>query len=238
MMQRTKILAFGLALFAGFGAATAAPAQTTVLLTTDALNAQGTFYIDFQLLDGNGIGDGNSSVVVSALSLLGGSLGPALPVTGSVTGDPTAPGGLTLIDSDSGGVAEYQQAFTVSSPTSQLRFTLDLGASAPFDTPLSDIFNFILLQSDGVTPLPTDGPTGVELVTATFPAPAPSPPPPPPTLASYGTAPGSPAALNAPLLISAGSLAPEPSSLLLVTLGAFGIFRSLRRRTPMPQGRG
>src|SRR5689334_13584700 len=113
-------------------------AQMPVTLNTGPLNGLGTYFVDFQLLDGNGIGDGNSLVTISGLSLTGGTLGATVPSTGTVSGTPQTT--LSLVDSDPGGVAEFQQAFTVTSATSLLNFTVTLSPTAPLDTPIPDTF--------------------------------------------------------------------------------------------------
>src|SRR4051812_17456501 len=63
-------------------------AQVSVTLNTAPLNGLGTFFLDFQLLDGNGIGDGNSQVTISGLALIGGALGATPPPIGAVSGTP------------------------------------------------------------------------------------------------------------------------------------------------------
>src|SRR4051794_34690235 len=58
-----------------------------VSMDTGPLNGRGTFYVEFQLTDGSGIGDANSRAVVTGFGLTGGTLGGILPPTfGNVTG--------------------------------------------------------------------------------------------------------------------------------------------------------
>ena len=66
----------------GLLALTIAPvrAQIPVTLHTGPLNGLGTYFLDFQLLDGSGIGDGNSTVTISGLTLSGGALGALQPL--------------------------------------------------------------------------------------------------------------------------------------------------------------
>jgi hypothetical protein len=81
------------------------------------------------------------------------------------------------------------------------------------------VFNLIILQSDGITPLSTLGPTGVELLSSIdFTAPGSG-------LNSYGTDPQSPVSLTAPGIQPVASV-PLPAafylfSSVLITLGLF-----------------
>jgi hypothetical protein len=219
-------------MFLGIGLLLVMPsqAQSVVSLDTSSLTGQGTYYLYFELLDGSGTGDGNSQATISDLSLTGGSLGAALFSDGTVSGTPTASTGLTLIDSDAatGGVADYAQAFTVTGTPSLLSFDVGLQTTPPLDTPIPDAFDVLLLESDGMTPVPTDGPTGVELVASLFTSTS-------PTLTGYTTAPDSPVTLMPTILPLGNSPSvPEPGSLSLLALGALPLVWSAarwRRRT-------
>ena len=118
-------------------------ADSLVTLNTGALNGSGSYYLDFQLLNGSGSGDGNSQAVISNLSITGANLGIALPSTGAVSGDLTQLTGLTLKDSDPNADATYLQPFTVNSSTSLLNFNVHLSTVLPQDAPIPDVFNLI-----------------------------------------------------------------------------------------------
>ena len=136
-------------------------------------------FLDFQLTDGKGVGDGNSSVVISNLGLSGGSIAyddRRLPDLGNVAGTGNA---FTLRDGPSSGFADRAVLFRVADATATLTydFTVD---STGLDAPTPDGFNVALLYrtGSGVTDfnvVPTLGPTANEMVgyafdgTATFP---------------------------------------------------------------------
>ena len=220
--NREQTLALGIVLLGA--ALTALPAQALTQVSLDAggLNGQGKFFLDFQLLDGNGTGDGNASAILSGLSLTGGTLDGTPTRAGMTPGDP-AGAGLMLTDSDTSGVADYRQAFSVTNTASLLTFNVTLSTSAPLDAPTPDQFNFLILGADGATPLPTTGPAGAEIAGSSFDSLAPS-------LSGYATASNSPVALSAPQIGPAVAAVPEPSSLTLFGLGALPACVRLRRR--------
>ena len=199
-------------------------ADSLVTLNTGALNGNGSYYLDFQLLDGNGSGDGNSLAMLSNLSITGANLGVALPSTGTVSGNPTQLTGLTLKDSDPNADATYLQPFTVNSSTSLLSFNVHLSTVLPKDAPIPDVFNLIILKGDGVTPLSTLGPTGVELLSSIdFTAPGSG-------LTSYGTDAQSSVSLTAPSIQPIASI-PLPSAIYLFGSVLIGM-RLFRQKNP------
>jgi len=224
------LLALGAALAGSTPAAWAQASLATgsVSLDLSALQSSGTYFLDFQLLDGNGIGDGNALAAVTNLSLTGGTLfapGTAL-IFGNVSGDPTAPGGLQLVDSDPSGVSEYTIGFIVGSSPALLSFDLNVSATA-IDSPIADQFNFQILKSD-MSALPTDGPAGTEFVSTALDSPAPG-------FGAFGSAPSSPVTIAAPNVVTAppvggSAAAPEPSTLALIGLAGLPLAAPIVRR--------
>ncbi len=155
-------------------AGAAPPAVQHVTVTTTGLTVGNTYYTEFTLTDGSGAGDGNSTAAVSNLVFTNGTAGAVLPPTsGNVTGNPGTT--LTLMDGPaaSGPLADYAQAFTVFGPTSQFSFDLLLSATSVEAGPTPDNFTFQILGSNQA-PLATNGPTGVEFVTADYTSTAPT----------------------------------------------------------------
>src|SRR5260221_177835 len=129
--------------WAGIGPSTAWAQAPTFHIKVDTRNLSGLglFYLEFQSFDGNTTtGDGNSQAVVSNFTLTGGALGAALPPIGNATG--SLAGTLTLQDGPAafGPLADFTQAFEVTSATSRLNFDLQLSAT-DLDSPLPDSFN-------------------------------------------------------------------------------------------------
>lgn len=177
-MKKRQITRYLIAAVVAGGAllgASACHAQAyTVSLDTSLLKGLGNFFVEFQLTDGSAAGgNANSQAVVSNFSLTGGALGSALPALGNTAGSLTT--GLTLVDGPaaSGPVADFAQAFSVSSGTSLLRFDVNLSATG-VDAPTPDKFSFLILDS-AQNSLSTNGPTGAEFVSADFTTTAPTP---------------------------------------------------------------
>jgi hypothetical protein len=200
------------------------PAVQHVTVTTTGLTAGQTYYTEFTLTDGSNTGDGNSTAAVSNLVFTNGTAGAALPSTsGNVTGSP----GTTLMLHDgpaaSGALADYAQGFTVLGPTSQFSFDLLLGATSVDVGATPDNFTFQILGSTQ-SPLATNGPTGVEFVTADYTSTT-------PLATSYHSMDLSTpvtAAATAPVPVSEASSA---FSLGLFSLGLGGLILRSRRRT-------
>ncbi|BDI33586.1 hypothetical protein CCAX7_56370 [Capsulimonas corticalis] len=210
--------------------AAAAPAQAGtqhVTVTTGALNGAGTYYVEFTLTDGSGLGDGNSFAGVSNFSVNGGSLGAVLPpTTGDVTGSLGAGHTLGLTDSNagSGGLADFAQGFTITNPSATLGFDLTL-TDTSVDPVTPDGFTFQLLDGS-FNPIATTGPTGTELVGADF------------TSISPGATGYSSNGVYSPPIIATispvvSATVPEPSAYAALALGALtlgGVMLRGRRR--------
>ena len=166
-LLRTLLLTFstltGLACLASPGWAQTAEVIT---LNTSTLAGGGAYFLDFQLVDGGLTGDSNSLAKLTGFSSSGLSFGPAQSFGTGVSG--TLPTGLTMTDSDLSGVDEYQQKFTAgpAGTASQFQFTLRL-APTSLDAPTPDTFSFAVLNSGG-SALPTNDPTGGNLVASLF----------------------------------------------------------------------
>ncbi len=211
--------------------AQAAPYLVTV--NTGLLSGKGTFYFNFNLSDGSGVGDGNSQAVISNFTFNGGTLQPVTSMRGGVTDN--RPGTLTLQDSDTtnSGFASIIQPFTVSSSASTLQFTLNPSATSVDAGGTDDAFYFQLLDSSQ-NPLVTNGPNFVELVNADYSSTMPTP-------VGYTTQSSLPknfagADPNYPGITAVVVPAPVPEASttvslgLLLLLGAGGCAMSARRR--------
>lgn len=148
--MKTRILT-ALAICFLLSTAAQATAIYTVTMDTSALagHPAGPFYLEFQLIDGDGTGDGNNTVVLN--NFLFGTGGGALPgpfTIGSVTGDFSA--GITLSDSEFFNL--YEQGFT---PGDWLSFTVWTTLNAD-SGPTPDQFSFAILDNTE-SQLPTAG---------------------------------------------------------------------------------
>lgn len=132
-----KFLKLILPLMIAVGFSTTARAAS-VTVDTSALSG-GLYYIDFQLNDGNGVGDGNNTAVISGFGFGGGSVVGAATSFGGVSGDLSS--SVTLIDTDP--FTEFFQAFI---PGSFLSFTLQLSNNVNGAIP--DVFGFALLDEN------------------------------------------------------------------------------------------
>ena len=112
-----------------------------VHINTSALigHPSGPFYLDFQLNDGSGLGNGNNTATVSQFNFHGGGPLPDLAAFGGVTGNLNSAVTLT----DSAFLNEFFQAFT---PGSSLDFRLTLTTAVEAPTP--DLFAFSILDKD------------------------------------------------------------------------------------------
>jgi hypothetical protein len=149
-----KTIRLVLSLVAAAALAAAAPAFI-VTLDTSSLVGTGTYYVDFQLNDGNGVGDANNTATIKNINLGGGSIvGPAT-TWGGAAGD--LGGTVTLIDTDA--FNEFYQAFL---PGSFLSF--DLYLPNHFNGAIPDIFGFAILD-ENLWNLPTYAPGSDQFVT-------------------------------------------------------------------------
>jgi PEP-CTERM motif len=133
------VLAGAFALLAGSPAH--AQSVFSVGLNTSALigHPAGPFYLDFQLNDGTGLGNGNNTAILSQFNFNGGSfLGPATSF-GGVTGSLAS----TVTLTDTSAFNEFFQAFT---PGSFLNFRLSLTTN--FNAPTPDLFSLSILDGD------------------------------------------------------------------------------------------
>ena len=132
-----------IAAIAAVGTASVSEAITTfnVSLDTSALvgHPSGPFYLDFQLIDGSGIGNGNNTALVSDFQFGGGGADGSATTIGGASGDLTS--GITLVDTEFWN--ELYQAFT---PGSWLSFAVTLSANAESGF-APDMFSFSILDS-------------------------------------------------------------------------------------------
>ena len=138
-------------------------------MTTGGLNGGGTYYVEFTLTDGSGLGDANSHADISNFFVNGGALGAVAPPTlGDVTGGLGGAQTRGLSDSNAGasGLADFTQAFTVSNSGSTIDFNVLL-SNTGVDSGAPDAFTFKVLDADFIA-LPTNGPVGDELVSSDF----------------------------------------------------------------------
>ncbi|MCZ2151160.1 MAG: NF038129 family PEP-CTERM protein [Bryobacterales bacterium] len=188
----------------------------SVSLNTTALPSGGTFYLDFQFFDGSGLPSdlNNNSVAISNLALGGGATTGTPAFTGGGAGDASA--GFTLNDTQF--FNEVLQAFH---PGSFLTFQVALTTAIdPGGTP--DQLSFAILDST-LLELPTNG-VANELLSITLNGT-------PPTVATYGTASGSPYSIAAPSVQQTDI--PEPGGTgALLTAVLVGFLLAKRVRAP------
>jgi hypothetical protein len=127
-----------LALLGAAALAAAAGASTLITLDTSGL-AAGTYYIDFQLNDGDGTNPNTNTALITHIDLGGGTIdGPAFAY-GGVSGDLSSSVALT----DTDWVNEFFQAFI---PGTFVSFQLSL--SNNWNGVVPDIFGFAILDSN------------------------------------------------------------------------------------------
>jgi hypothetical protein len=130
--------------------ATSAQAQIAYRFTVDTTpligHSAAPFYLDFQLTDGSGLGDGNNTAWLSNFNFYGGAPTGTAAGAGSFTGNLFS----TLSLRDRSFFNEFYQAFT---PGTSLQF--DLNLTARVDSGLfPDTFAFAILDST-LSNLPT-----------------------------------------------------------------------------------
>ncbi len=193
-----------------FAASTASATTVSYEVTIDTApligHPAGPFSLDFQFIDGSGMGDANNTVTLSDFGFGGGSLIGTNMLTGGASGDIESI--LTLTDSSF--FNEAQQRFI---PGSSLTFRLtETGNVDPGGTP--DEFSATILDSSGAG-LPSTAPNGA-LLLSDISSPYPS-------VLSFSTsstenpvAGGPPISIAAPIVTSTVSPVPEPPSFWLV----------------------
>lgn len=195
-----------------------AQAVFEINVNTSALigHPAGPFYLDFQLNDGAGVGNGNNTATLSGFSFGGGAPLGAATVFGNVTGNLAS----TITLRDTTPFNEFFQAFTAGSA---LRFTLTL--SNQVSVPVPDLFSFAILDND-LFNLPTLAPGSDALFTVDIAGGT-------PIVNTYAgssvfapVAGGLPIALPAPAVVPV----PEPSTYGLVGAALVGIVAWQRRR--------
>jgi hypothetical protein len=150
-MKTTKLI---LALL-GAAAVAASARATLVTLNTSSL-AGGTYYVDFQLNDGHGTGDGNNTATITGFNFGGGAVTGDIGAFGGVTGDLAS----TVTLTDTTPFNEFFESFTAGG---FLSFDVQLTGNP--DSPAPDEFGFALLDSN-LYNLPTTALGSDQFVTA------------------------------------------------------------------------
>ncbi|HZO88528.1 MAG TPA: NF038129 family PEP-CTERM protein [Chthonomonadaceae bacterium] len=175
--------------------------------------ATGSFSLDFQLIDGSGIGDGNNTATLSNFQFgMGGAPSGSPSLLGDATGDLASTVGL----GDTTAFSEFAQSFT---PGDALRFGLQL-TNNPDMSGISDQFAFAILDGSG-TAIPTEGP-GNALFTVDLASGA---------VQAFGTSAAAAVTLAAPTVRTV----PEPSTLAWLLAGLLGWATRGQRRRRYPQ---
>jgi hypothetical protein len=194
-------------LLAGVATAVASPLALRVNVDTSALVGLGPFALDFQLIDGQGLGDGSTTLILDDFSFGGGTaLGGAM-LFGGASGDVDT--GVTLTDSSF--FNEFRQDFLAGG---LLSFRI-LSAFIPAQDP-PDLFTLAILDGDGFE-IPTFG-FANEFLSIAFDG--------GPSIGVFGSD------LNLTAHdIPAPELVPEPGSLMLLGSGVAALLaRRVRRR--------
>jgi hypothetical protein len=159
--QVALVVLIGFSLYAP--AATVHASDFDVFLDTTSISHLGVFYLDFSLSDGQvastGIADTNNVLTVSTIDLGGGTAGTVLPPIGNVSNAASIATGLTLVDGDAGGVADFTQGFT---PGTYLNFRVSTTSAVDVGG-VPDKFLFRLLDS-GLNVMPTNDPSGQDSI--------------------------------------------------------------------------
>jgi len=180
----------------------------SVLVNTSSLSSATPLTLDFYLLDGSGVGDGNTKVGITGINLGGGSFIGGGTLTGlGASGDLAT--GINLTDTDF--FSQFQQGFT---PGAFLSFSLSIYGGIDDPNP-PDMFAFLIDELNSA-----DGSGANSLLTADF-----------------STANPNITAYPATTFVNGGNVVqgvtpavsvPEPASIML--LGAGALFGALRRK--------
>lgn len=149
-----KTIRMVLSLVGAAALAVAAQARL-VTLDTSSLAGTGTYYVDFQLNDGNSVGDGNNSAYITNINVGGGSIAGPASAWGGVTGDLSV--GISLDDTEA--FNEFFQAFLPGS-----FFSFELSLTNNFNGAIPDLFGFAILD-ENLFNLPTHAPGSDQLLT-------------------------------------------------------------------------
>jgi hypothetical protein len=134
-----KLLQPTLSLLAAVAFTLTARANPLTLNLDTSLLTGGNYYIDFQLNDGNGVGDGNNTAVISSFDFGGGAATGTATHFGGASGDLFT--AVSLIDNDP--FTEFFQEFQAGS---YLNFTVLLSNNPNGAIP--DFFGFALLDEN------------------------------------------------------------------------------------------
>jgi hypothetical protein len=215
--SRAVAIAFGLlALFSVSTVRAQAVFAVTVNTTPLIGHPAGPFYLDFQLNDGAGTGDGDNTAIVSSFNFSGGAPLGAVSSFGNATGNLAS--SVTLRDSTP--FNEFFQAFT---PGTSLQFLVTLNNHV--SVPVPDSFSFAVLDAV-LFNLPTLAPGSDAFVTIDINGGT-------PLVHSYaGSGVIAPEAGGSPIALAAPAVAavPEPSTYGLLAAGLLAGVIALRRR--------
>lgn len=167
----------------------------TFNMDTSSLIGSGQFALDFQLLDGSGLGDANNTVTITSIALGGGSPSGGGTITGGAAGGLASSVSLT----DTAFFNDYYENFT---PGTVLSFTIDTTNVLDGLTP--DLFTVAILDSS-LSELPTTGPAS-EFLDISLAGGA------SPVVTTYASARGSAFSLAAPTVQVVTAPAPLPES--------------------------
>jgi len=140
-------------LFLLVGAALARATTINYHVAFDTSSLSSPFYVDFQFVDGSGVGNANNTATLSNFDFGGGSLIGAPTAFGSFSGSFAS--GITLTDSDF-----FTEIFQSFAPGSTLSF--DVTLTNTIESPAPDVFSFAILDGS-LANIPTTHPTNNSL---------------------------------------------------------------------------
>lgn len=149
MTTTSSLRAAALLAALSLAAAATSHAQISFNVTVDTSqlwSVSNPVYLDFQLNDGSGLGDGNNTATISNFDFGGGSAQPSPNTFGGASGDLWS--GVTITDSNA-----FNELFQPFTPGDSLTFNVTL--TTQIDTPIPDEFSFAILDSS-LSNLPTD----------------------------------------------------------------------------------
>jgi hypothetical protein len=191
--------------------------EFTVALDTAPLigHPAGPFSLDFQLIDGSGMGDSNNTAIVTNFNFDGGSAASTPVLTGGASGNLSS--GITLAES-----SFFNDCHEQFSSGSNLTFTVQLTTN--LQTPQPDEFSFAILDSGG-NEIPTTGPADALLIVAINSV--------DPAVQTFSTDPSIPpvaGGLGIDIPAAMISIIPEPSTLAIVVVGLAALLVGQPRR--------